>query len=203
MMAEMDAKCAIIAADEKTADYLGLPLDRVILDRADPDAVYEKVYEVKADEIVPLVACPHRVNHVKPVREVEGVPVHQAFLGSCTNGRIEDFEQALEILRGRQVHPHVRLIVVPASQAVMLEATKRGFIEELLLAGAAIMTSSCASCAGAGPGLVGAGERCISTTNRNFKGRMGSEDSEVFLSSAYVVAAAAVTGELTDPRRLL
>lgn len=203
MMAEMDAKCGIIAADERTAAYLGLSPDQIASDRPDLDAVYDKVYEIDAGEIVPLVACPHRVNNVKPVSEVEGLPIHQAFLGSCTNGRIEDLEQALEILRGRKVHPTVRLIVVPASQSIMLEATRRGLIEELLVAGAAVMTPSCASCAGAGPGLIGAGERCVSTTNRNFKGRMGSNDSEVFLSSAYVVAASAVTGALTDPCRFL
>jgi 3-isopropylmalate/(R)-2-methylmalate dehydratase large subunit len=203
MMAEMDAKCCILEADEKTAAFVGMAPGQLRIDRPDADARYERVYDIDAGEIVPLVACPHRVNNVKTAAELEGLPIHQAFLGSCTNGRIEDIEQALKILQGRKVHPDVRLIVVPASQTVMLEAARLGYIEALLEAGAAVMTPSCASCAGAGPGLVGAGERCVSTTNRNFKGRMGSPDSEVYLSSAYVAAAAAVTGTLTDPRQFL
>lgn len=203
MMAELDAKCAIVPADKKTAAFVGIPVQEMWQERPDPDAVYEKMYEIDVSKMEPMLACPHSVDNVHPIREVEGTPIHQAFLGSCTNGRIEDMEQALEILKGKKVHPDVRLIVVPASQSVMLEATKRGLVEQFLEVGAAVMTPSCASCAGGGPGLIGAGERCVSTTNRNFKGRMGSPDSEVYLASPYVVAAAAVTGKLTDPRTLL
>ena len=149
------------------------------------------------------MACPDSVNNIKTVSAVTGLKVNQVFLGSCTNGRIEDLEQAIEILDGRKVHKGTRLIVVPASQKIMLEAVRRGYIEKLLLAGAAIMTPSCASCAGAGAGLIGDGERAVATTNRNFKGRMGSNSSEVFLASAYVAAAAAVAGEICDPREFL
>jgi 3-isopropylmalate/(R)-2-methylmalate dehydratase large subunit len=202
-MAELDAKCGIFQADGKTAEFVGLQPKEIYMDGPDQDANYEAVYDIDASECSPLVTCPHRVDNVKPVGEVEGIEIHQAFLGSCTNGRIEDIQQALEILRGRKVHSDVRLIVVPASQSVMLEASRLGMITELLESGAAIMTPSCASCAGGGPGLIASEERCVSTTNRNFKGRMGSRDSEVFLASAYVVAASAVTGRLTDPRVFL
>jgi 3-isopropylmalate/(R)-2-methylmalate dehydratase large subunit len=203
MVAEVDAKCGIIAADDKTASFVGLASSEIRMDRPDQDAEYTEIYDIDASKIGPLVACPHQVNNVKPITEIEGTPIHQAFLGSCTNGRIEDLEQALQILRGKHVHRDVRLIVVPASQSIMIEATRLGIIEELLVSGAAVMTPNCSACAGGGPGLIAAGERCVSTTNRNFKGRMGSLDSEVYLSSAYVVAAAAVTGKLTDPRVFL
>lgn len=200
MLAETGAKSIIMAADEKTAAFIGKSPGEFEMGSPDADAQYETTYEVDAAELPPLLSYPHMPENVKPIKEAEGLPIHQAFLGSCANGRIEDLEQALEILRGRKVHKDVRLIVVPASQEVMLEATRRGIVEELLVAGAAIMTPCCASCAGSGPGIIGAGERCISTTNRNFKGRMGSTDSEVFLGSAYSVAAAAICGYITDPR---
>lgn len=203
MGAELGAKCTIMAADEKTAEYVKKPLSELNMDRPDEDAQYEKVYTIDAAELEPSLACPHAVTNVKPVSDVCGIRIDQAFLGSCTNGRIEDFEQALEILDGRTIHPDVRLIVVPASQKIMIEATRKGYIEKLLVAGATIMTPNCSACAGAGPGVIGAGERCVSTTNRNFKGRMGSPDSEVYLASAYVVAAAALEGQIADPRKYL
>ena len=201
MIAEMGAKNGIVAADEKTAEYLGRSGEGSAYIRSDEDAAYERVYAFNVSRMAPLIACPHQVNNVKEVGEVRGIPIHQAFLGSCTNGRIEDLQQAVEILKGRKVHPEVRLIVVPASQSVLIEATKLGLTEILLESGAAIMTPSCAACAGNGPGVIAAGERCISTTNRNFKGRMGSPDSEVYLASAYTVAASAVAGVIEDPRR--
>lgn len=203
MAAELGVKCAVIEADEKTLEYTGCGSRDCTLDRPDPDAHYEQVFTLDAGALEPLVACPHNVDQVKPVSQTAGLPVDQVFLGSCTNGRIEDLEQALEILDGRTVAKGVRLLVVPASQQVMLEAVRKGYIEKLIAAGAAILTPSCASCAGAGAGLLGAGERAVATTNRNFKGRMGSPDSEVFLSSAYVAAAAAVSGRLCDPREYL
>lgn len=203
MAAEMGVKCSIIEADEKTLAFCGCSKEECHLDKPDEDAVYEKVYTVDASALEPLMACPDSVNNIKTVSAVTGLKVNQVFLGSCTNGRIEDLEQAIEILDGRKVHKGTRLIVVPASQKIMLEAVRRGYIEKLLLAGAAIMTPSCASCAGAGAGLIGDGERAVATTNRNFKGRMGSNSSEVFLASAYVAAAAAVAGEICDPREFL
>lgn len=203
MAAEMAVKCAVIEADEKTLEYCGCEneKDRVIL--PDVDANYEQILTLDVSELDPLIACPHNVDNVKRVREVAGLKVDQVFLGSCTNGRIEDIEQALEILDGKKVHRGTRLIVVPASQSVLMEAIQKGYAEKLIRCGAAIMTPSCASCAGAGAGLIGDGERAVATTNRNFKGRMGSNNSEVFLSSAYVAAAAAVAGAICDPREYL
>lgn len=203
MAAEMGVKCAVMEADQKTLDFVGCTAGECHMDLPDPDAVYEEVYTLDASSIEPLMACPHNVDQVRKISEVEGLDVDQVFLGSCTNGRIEDMEQALEILDGRKVHKRVRLIVVPASQEVMLEAVQKGYIEKLLKAGAAIMTPSCASCAGAGAGLIGDGERAVATTNRNFRGRMGSPNSEVFLASAYAAAAAAVSGKICDPRAFL
>lgn len=158
---------------------------------------------IDVSKMKPLVACPHAMNNIKKVSEVVGTPIDQAFLGSCTNGRIEDLMQAAEILRGRKVHPNVRLLVVPASQEVYKEATRLGLTEVLLDAGVAIMLPCCAFCTGNGPGVLASGERCISTTNRNWKGRMGSPESEVYLLSAYVVATAAVSGMVESPSKYL
>lgn len=200
MVAEMGAKCGIIAADEKVKEYLG---EEIVKYESDSDANYVKTYEINVDELTPLVACPHMMDNVKEIKKVEGLKIDQAFLGSCTNGRIEDLLQAAEILKGKKVHKNVRLLVVPASQKVYLEATKMGLTEIFIEAGAAIMIPCCASCAGNGPGVMAAGERCISTTNRNWKGRMGSPDSEVFLGSAYAVAAAAIAGEIVSPEKYI
>ena len=199
MIAETGAKCGIIAPDKKVEEYLNGEINYVA---SDADAEYCASYDIDVANMKPLVACPHSMDNVKEVDEVVGTPIHQAFLGSCTNGRIEDLMQAAEILRGRKVHPNVRLIVVPASQEVYKEATRMGITELLLDAGAA-MIPCCASCAGNGPGVLAAGERCISTTNRNWKGRMGSPDSEVYLASAYTVAASAVAGVIENPLKYL
>ena len=203
MAAEMNVKCCLIEADELTLEFTGCAADAGGCLRPDEDAVYERRFTLDAAAVEPLISFPHSVDDVHPVSEAAGLSVDQVFLGSCTNGRIEDIEQALEILEGRKVHERVRLLVVPASQSVLIEATRKGYTEKLLEAGAAIMTPSCASCAGAGAGLIGDGERAVSTTNRNFRGRMGSLRSEVFLASAYTAAAAAVKGEICDPREYL
>ncbi|NPV69893.1 MAG: 3-isopropylmalate dehydratase large subunit [Firmicutes bacterium] len=200
MVAEMGAKNGIIPADEKTFEYLNMPADSASMVTSDPDAAFESSFEIVVSEMAPKVACPHSVDNVKDIGEVKGTPIQQAFLGSCTNGRLEDLIEAAEILKGKKVHPNVRLLVVPASQRVFLEATRMGLIEVFLDAGAAIMTPSCASCAGSGPGVIASGEACISTTNRNFEGRMGSPKSSVYLASAYTVAASAVAGVIEDPR---
>lgn len=203
MIAEMGAKNGIIAGDDVIKNYVCGTGQELTLDCSDADARYEKTFAIDTSRIQPLVACPHAVNNVKEVREVRGLPIHQAFLGSCTNGRIEDLQQAAQIIKGRKVHDNVRLLVVPASQKIYTEATRLGLTEIFLEAGAAIMIPSCASCAGSGPGVIGAGERCISTTNRNFQGRMGSKDSEVYLASAYTVAASAITGFIEDPSQFI
>ena len=201
MAAEMEAKGCIFPADKAVDDYLGRP--RQFHLQSDNDAVYEKEFSINLSELKPLVACPHSTTNIKTVEAVRGIPIHQAFLGSCTNGRLEDLQEAAEILKGRKVHPDVRLIVVPASQKVLIEATEQGLTELFLKAGAAVMLPSCASCAGNGPGMIGRGERCISTTNRNWRGRMGSPDSEVYLASPYTVAASAVAGCIESPEKYL
>lgn len=200
MLCETGAKCGILPPDQVTADYLGEEVCRL---SSDPDAVYSERYVIDLDELEPVLACPHMVSNVKKVTEVEGTKIHQAFLGSCTNGRIEDFLQAAEILRGRKVHPNVRMIVVPGSQSVYLEMTKMGLTELFTECGAAVMSPSCASCGGFGPGVIGDGEVCISTTNRNWLGRMGPKTSSVYLGSAYSVTAAAVAGEIVSPLKYL
>jgi len=201
MAAEMDVKACIIEPDERVAEYLG---DAVGCDlKPDLDAVYANTFTVDLDKIEPLIACPHSVHNVKPIREVRGLPINQVVLGSCTNGRLEDFLQAAELLKDRSVHPDVRLLVIPASQKVYTEATALGVTETLLRAGATILPPSCAACGAFGPGKIGAGERCVSTTPRNFKGRIGSTDSEVFLASAYTAAASAIAGHIESPKRFL
>jgi homoaconitate hydratase family protein len=201
MICETGAKCGIFSADDVVAEYLGdKNINRVC---SDPDASYVEHFEINLDILEPVVACPHSVENVKNVSEVVGKKIHQAFLGSCTNGRLEDFVQAAEILRGRKVHPDVRLIIVPASQQIFLDMTRMGLTELFTECGAAILTSGCASCAGEGSGAIGAGEVCISTTNRNWKGRMGSSNSEVYLGSAYTIAASAVAGVIDSPIKYL
>ena len=200
---ELGAKFAFFAADTATCAYLASRA-RVEVEPFGPDdgANYEAVHAVDVSALEPQIACPHSPGNVKPVSAVAGTPVHQAFLGSCTNARLEDLAVAAEILRGRRVHPRTRLIVTPASHAVMLEATRRGYVETLLEAGAHITASGCGACPGGHNGVVGAGETCLSTTNRNFRGRMGSADALVYLGSPASVAAAAVAGEIVDPRTL-
>lgn len=166
----------------------------------DPDAVYEAVHEVDVTGLEPQVACPHNPGNVRPVSEVAGRRVDQAFLGSCTNARLEDLAVAAAILEGRRVHPQTRLLVTPASHQVHLEATRAGYVETLLAAGAHVTASGCGACPGGHQGVIGPGEVCVSSTNRNFRGRMGSPEAEVYLGSPALVAAAAVAGRIVDPR---
>lgn len=198
---ELGAKFAFLEADERTLEYLRA---RVGSDLSpfgpDPEACYEATHAVSVAGLEPQIACPHSPGNVKPVSEVAGTRIDQAFLGSCTNARLEDFAVAAAILDGRKVHPRTRMIVTPASQRVYLEATKRGYTERLLEAGAYITASGCGACPGGHNGIVGAGEVCVSSTNRNFRGRMGSTDAEIYLGSPASVAAAAVAGEIVDPR---
>ncbi len=204
MGAELGAKFAFFAADQTTCIYLRARTGSDVAPFGpDPDCTYEAVHSVDVGALEPQIACPHNPGNVKPVSQVAGTPVHQAFLGSCTNARLEDFAIAARILRGRHVHPRTRLLVTPASQDVYLEATRAGYTETLLAAGAHITASGCGACPGGHNGLVGAGEVCLSSTNRNFRGRMGSADAEVYLGSPASVAAAAVAGEIVDPREFL
>jgi homoaconitate hydratase family protein len=171
----------------------------------DPEASYEQTLHIHLDHDVaePQVACPHSVDNVKPVSALGEVPVHQAVLGSCTNGRLEDLEAAATILAGRRVHPHTRLIVIPASQRVYLDAMRLGYLQTLIEAGAIVNPPGCGPCVGVHQGILAAGEVCISSTNRNFIGRMGSKDSFVYLASPAVVAASAAAGRIVHPESVM
>jgi 3-isopropylmalate/(R)-2-methylmalate dehydratase large subunit len=165
----------------------------------DPDARYERTIEIDASKLAPRVACPHTVDNVKPVSQVKNVKVHQVVIGSCTNGRLDDLEEAARILKGKKVAEGVRMLVFPASWRIYKEALKRGYLVDLMDAGAVIMNPNCGCCLGVHQGALGDGDVAISTTNRNFKGRMGNPNSEVYLGSAAVAAASAVTGFITSP----
>jgi len=206
MGVELGAKFAFFEADQKTLDYL-LPYvreeakKRVGIFKADPDAYYERGYEIDVSRLDPQVAFPHDVGNVRPISEVGEVKVNQAFLGSCTNGRFEDLEMAAAILRGKKVHPETRLIVFPASWEIYLEALREGILETLIEAGAVVCNPGCGPCLGGHMGLLASGERCIASSNRNFKGRMGSPEAEVYLGSPATVAASAIAGRIVDPRQ--
>lgn len=170
----------------------------------DPGARYERVIRIDASREVaePQIACPHAVDNVKPLSALGHVPVEQAVLGSCTNGRLEDFEIAARILAGRRVHERTRLIVIPASQRIYLEAMRLGYIQTMVEAGAMVNPPGCGPCVGVHQGILAAGEACVSSTNRNFLGRMGSKDSLVYLASPAVVAASAVAGHIAHPEEV-
>jgi 3-isopropylmalate/(R)-2-methylmalate dehydratase large subunit len=198
---EMGAKAALCPVDEKTEQYVRSRTDSSFEPvRADPDAAYERTFEFRVDDLAPQVACPHAVDNVRQVSDIAGTRIHQAFLGSCTNGRLEDLAAAAEILQGKRVHPDCRTLVIPASSEVYLDALRAGFIEIFVRAGALVLNPGCGPCLGAHQGLLAPGERCISSTNRNFKGRMGSPEAEVYLASPETVAASALSAEIADPR---
>ena len=205
MGVEIGAKFAFFEADQKTVDYL-LPYvkeeakNRLGIFQADPDARYDQLYEIDVSRLEPQVSFPHDVGNVRPISEVGDIRVNQAFLGSCTNGRLEDLEIAAGLLKGKKVHPEVRLIVFPASWEIYLQALRGGILETLIEAGAVVCNPGCGPCLGGHMGLLAAGERCIASSNRNFKGRMGSTEAEVYLGSPATVAASAVAGRIVDPR---
>jgi len=204
MSMEMGAKAAIIPPDNKTLEYvrknIGTDFEPVYPDN---DAEYEAVYEIDVSELEPMVAAPHSPGNAKTVKEVEGTKIHQAFIGTCTNGRLEDLKVAAEILEDRKIHPDVRLIVGPASLRVLKEALKLGLIDTFLDAGVVIIPPGCGPCLGKHQGVLAPGEVCISTANRNFKGRMGSPEAFIYLASPATVAASAIEGKITDPRKYL
>ncbi len=201
MAVEMGAKFGLFAADKVTEAYLA---QRDVAMEApftpDEDAVYEAVHDVAIDTIVPQVALPNEVDRVAPVTDAAGVPIQQAFLGSCTNGRIEDLREAARVLEGKQVASGVRLLVAPASQRVLKDALAEGVLSTLINAGAIVLAPGCGPCFGGHGGLLGPGERAIGTHNRNFIGRMGSAQAEIYLASPATVAASAITGTISDPR---
>ncbi len=204
MAAEMGAKNGYFEPDGLTLEWLkGRAKADYEIVRSDTGAVYEAVLKYDLSALEPQIACPHTVDNVKPVLEVEGRPFNQALIGTCTNGRLEDLEIAARILKGRKIHSHVRLLVLPASRVVYVEAMKRGLLETLSEAGAVILNPGCGPCLGAHEGLLAPGEVVVGTSNRNFKGRMGARDSEIYLASPATVAASALEGRIADPRKYL
>ncbi|HVM45785.1 MAG TPA: 3-isopropylmalate dehydratase large subunit [Candidatus Thermoplasmatota archaeon] len=199
---EMGAQVAMVPPDATTLAYLAARgrAELPHLVRSDPGARYRETRAYDVSGLEPRVACPHSVDNVHPVGAVAGKTVHQAFLGSCTNGRVEDLREAARVLKGRQVHPDVRLIVTPASRQQLLDAMADGTMATLIEAGAIVGTPGCGPCMGAAGGILAPGERCISSSNRNFKGRMGSSQAEVYLASPATVAASAIEGMIADPR---
>lgn len=204
MGVEAGAKNAIIAVDETSAAYLTDRIQRPFtIEMSDPDAFYEQVWRFDSREIPSVVAQPFSPGNVIPVRDLPRTAVDQVVIGSCTNGRAEDLRQACQVLEGRKVAAGVRLIVVPASQEVVLQALHEGIIEKLVRAGAAVSTPTCGPCFGGHMGVLADGEVCLSTTNRNFRGRMGSVGSKVYLGSPYTAAATAVAGYICTPEEVL
>ncbi len=203
MSVEAGATSGIVPADDETLRYLrdeaGVA-DAVEPMLPEPDAPYERVVRFDASKLEPQVACPHTVDNVRPVTSVAGTKVHQVVIGSCTNGRLDDIAIAARLLRGKKVARGTRMIVFPASARVYQQALAAGYVGELMRAGAVVMNSGCGPCLGVHQGALGDGEVALSTTNRNFKGRMGNPASEVYLCSPAVAAASAVSGVITDPR---
>jgi homoaconitate hydratase family protein len=201
MSAEMGAKNGYFAPDAKTLKWLeGRARGPFVAASSDPDARFESVLTYDLGVLEPQVACPHTVDNVRPVGAVAGKRVNQVLIGTCTNGRLEDLEAAAAILKGRKVHPSVRCLVIPASWEVYREALKSGALAVLVDAGCVILNSGCGPCLGAHEGIMAAGEVCLSTSNRNFRGRMGHRDSEIYLASPATAAATAVAGKIADPR---
>lgn len=200
MAVEGGAETGLFPADETTRAYLSGRSDtQWTAEASDPDAEFAQTLRIDLSALDPLVALPHLPGNVVPVSEAAGIKVDQAYIGNCSNGTMTDLRQAAEVLRGQRVHPDCRLIVVPATQRIYREAMQEGLLDVFVEAGAMVSTPTCGACFGGGMGVLGAGERAVATTNRNFKGRMGSNEAEVHLANAYVAAAAAVAGELVDP----
>jgi 3-isopropylmalate/(R)-2-methylmalate dehydratase large subunit len=203
MAIEAGAKVGIFRVDNKTRAYLQNRAPRSYkVYNPDKDAYYERTIEYDASQIEPQVAFPHMPSNTKPLSEVGEVRIDQAVIGSCTNGRIDDLQTAAEVLQWRKVNPEVRLIVIPGTQEVYLEALRRGLIEIFIRAGAVVSTPTCGPCLGGYMGVLAAGEKCLSTTNRNFVGRMGSPDSEVYLSNPAIAAASAILGRIGGPEEI-
>ena len=204
MAVEAGATAGIVPADEETVRYLreeaGVtePVEAVV---PDPDASYEQVIEIKVSKLEPQVACPHTVDNVKPVGDVLGRKINQVVIGSCTNGRLDDLAIAAKILKGHKIAAQTRMLIFPASAKIYRQALGKGYLGEFMKAGAVVMNSGCGPCLGVHEGALGDGEVALSTTNRNFKGRMGNPNSEVYLCSPAVAAASAITGVITDPRK--
>ena len=203
MAIEAGAKNGIFPVDKVALDYLDGRCERPpVVYGADPDAEYEKTVKIDLAKIVPTVACPHLPENTKPAAELGGVKIDQVVIGSCTNGRMEDMEAAYRILNGKKVASGVRCIIIPATMQIYRECIERGWTTAFIDAGAVVSTPTCGPCLGGYMGILAAGERCISTTNRNFVGRMGHVESEVYLASPYTAAASALTGYITEPKEV-
>ena len=205
MAVETGAKAGLIAADTITESYLkehGYSKQISFL-RSDSDAHFYQSLDYDAESLEPMIACPHNVDNVTPITEMEHVKINQAYIGSCTGGRITDLRIAAQILKNNKISSDCRLLVSPASKEVYLQALKEGLLEIIVEAGGKILPPTCGACVGLHSGILAAGENCITSTNRNFKGRMGSYQSNLYLGSPASVAASALAGYITDPRKYL
>ena len=204
MSVEAGATSGIVPPDEETIRYLrneaGVTDDLNIFS-PDNDAEYDSIIEIDVSKLEPQIACPHTVDNVKPVGELIGTKIDQIVIGSCTNGRLDDLEIAAKILKGKKISRNLRMLVFPASAKVLQKALELGYVSDLVTAGAVVMNPGCGPCLGVHQGALGDGEKALATTNRNFKGRMGNPNAEVYLCSPAVAAISALTGEITDPRK--
>ncbi|MFW6301510.1 MAG: 3-isopropylmalate dehydratase large subunit [Bacillota bacterium] len=204
MAIEAGGKCGLIAPDEITFEYLaGRVDDDYTVYKSDEDASYYDVIEYDVSKLEPQVAFPHLPENTKPISQVGEIPVDQVVIGSCTNGRLKDIREAAEVLKGKKKAPHIRLLIFPGTQEIYKQAMHEGLVDTLIDAGAAVSTPTCGPCLGGHMGVLAAGERAISTTNRNFVGRMGHPDSEVYLANPAVAAASAIAGEIVSPEEVV
>jgi 3-isopropylmalate/(R)-2-methylmalate dehydratase large subunit len=205
MAVEAGAKVGLFPADEITRDFLNEHGrgDKYEPLSADTGADYEQVIPANLNKLEPMLSLPHAVDNVRPVAQVKGVKIQQAFIGTCTNGRLEDLAVAAKILKGKKRHPGTRLLIAPASRQVLIQAIGKGYIQGLVEAGAIILPPGCTACLGLHQGVLGDGEVCLSTANRNFKGRMGNPEAMIYLASPATAAASAIKGEITDPRDMI
>ena len=200
MAIEAGAKNGIFPVDHITMKYMESRCERTpVIYEADEDAEYERVIEIDLSKIVPTVACPHLTENTRPASELKNIKIDQVVIGSCTNGRMEDMETAYNILKGKKIADNVRCIIIPGTMQILRECVERGYVTAFIDAGAVVSTPTYGPCLGGYMGILAAGERCIATTNRNFVGRMGHVESEVYLASPATAAASAVTGYITDP----
>ncbi len=203
MAIEAGAKNGIFPVDQRTIEYMEGRCERKpVIYEADPDAVYEQTVSIDLSQIVPTVSCPHLPENTRPAKELHNIKIDQVVIGSCTNGRMEDMETAFRTLNGKKVADGVRCIIIPATMQIMRECVERGYVTAWIDAGAVVSTPTCGPCLGGYMGILAAGERCVSTTNRNFVGRMGHVDSEVYLASPATAAASALTGYITAPEEV-
>jgi len=200
MAIEAGAKAALFAPDEKTCAFSKVIMEDIDWLYADEDAQYCRTITYDAQDLVPVLACPSQVDNIQTVQSQAGTKIDQVFIGSCTNGRLEDLEVAAKILKGKSVAPYVKLIVTPASRSIFREAAQKGYIETLIKAGAIVTQPGCGLCCGRACGILTDGERVVATNNRNFLGRMGTSKVEIYLSSPATAAASAITGEITLPQ---